>query len=80
MVCATSKASDQPVHTRGLITAFASRFEYSMSVKLLTEHHLEFLSLKEAAQARLCLHLAKCHIVGNHMSLLNFVLLHYCVQ
>ena len=24
--------------------------EYSMSVKLLTEHHLEFLSLKEAAQ------------------------------
>ena len=28
---------------------------------------LEFLSLKEAAQARLCLHLSKCHIVGNHM-------------
>ena len=31
MVCATSKGSDQP---------------YSMTVKLLTEHHLEFLSLK----------------------------------
>ena len=25
VVCATSKASDQPVHTRGLIRAFASR-------------------------------------------------------
>ena len=33
-----------------------------MSVKLLTERHLEFLSLKEAAQARLSLHLSKYHI------------------
>ena len=33
VVCATSKASDQPAHTH--------------SVKLLTEHHLEFQSLKE---------------------------------
>ena len=39
-----------------------------MSVKLLTEHHLECLRLKEAVQARLSLHLSKCHIVGNHMS------------
>ena len=39
--CATSKGSDQPAHTRSLIRAFAS-----MTVKLLTEHHLEFLSLK----------------------------------
>ena len=39
-----------------------------MSVKLLTEHHLEFLSLKEAAQARLSLHLSKYHNVGNQMS------------
>ena len=38
-----------------------------MSVKLLTEHNLEFLSLKEATQARLSLHLSKCRIVGNHM-------------
>ena len=36
VVCATSKASDQPAHT----------LEYSMIVKLLTEHHLEFLSFK----------------------------------
>ena len=34
-----------------------------MSVKLLTEQHLEFLSLKKAAE----LHLSKKHIVGNHM-------------
>ena len=39
-----------------------------MIVKLLTEHHLEFLSLKDTAQACLSLHLSKCHIVGNHMS------------
>ena len=30
--------------------------EYYMSVKLLTEHHFEFLSLKGAAQTRLSLH------------------------
>ena len=38
--------------------------EYSMSVQLLTEHLLEVLSLKkEAAHARLTLHLSKCHIL-----------------
>ena len=31
-----------------------------MSVKLLTEHCLEFVSLKDSS---------KCHIVGNHMSI-----------
>ena len=41
-----------------------------MSVKLLTEHHLEL----EAAQARLSLHLPKCHIVGNRMSRLISIL------
>ena len=46
VVCATSKASDQPAHTRSsLIRAFAS-IGYSTIVKLWTEHHLEFLSLK----------------------------------
>ena len=44
-----------------------------MSVKLLTEHHWEFLRLKEAAQARLSLHLSKYHIVGNHMSWLIYI-------
>ena len=39
-----------------------------MSVKLLTEQHLEFISLyKEAAQACLSLHMSKCHIAGNHI-------------
>ena len=33
MACATSKASDQPAHMA------------SMSVKLLPEHHLEFLNV-----------------------------------
>ena len=39
-----------------------------MSVKLLTEHHLEFLRLKVDAQAPLSLLMSKPHIVGNHMS------------
>ena len=30
-----------------------------MIVKLLTEHHLELLGLKEAAEARLSLHMSK---------------------
>ena len=42
-----------------------------MTVKPLTEHDLEFLSLKEAAQAHLSLFMSKCHIVGNHMSRLK---------
>ena len=42
-----------------------------MTLSLLTEHHLEWLSLKEAVLARLSLHLSKCHIVGNHMSRLK---------
>ena len=41
--------------------------EYSMTVKLLTEHHLEFLSLMGHAKTRLSLHLSKCHIVENLM-------------
>ena len=37
--------------------------EYSMTVKLLTEHHLEFLILKKAAQARLSLHLSNATLM-----------------
>ena len=52
-----------------------------MSVKLLTEHNLEFLSLKGAAQARLSLHLSKCHVVGNHMRWLIFnLIIRLCTQ
>ena len=45
VVYATSKASDQPAHKRSLILNHCYTHEYSMTVKLLTEHHLEFLSL-----------------------------------
>ena len=43
-----------------------------MTVKLLTEHHLEFLSLKEVAEAHPSLHFSKCQIVGNLMPRLIF--------
>ena len=43
-----------------------------MQVNLHTDHHLEFLSLKDTAQARLSLHLSKFHIVGKHVSQLIF--------
>ena len=38
-----------------------------MIVKLLTEHHLEFINSKEPAEAYLSLHMSKWHIVGNLM-------------
>ena len=40
VVCATSKASDQSDQSLCL------SFDYSITVMLLTKHHLEFLSLK----------------------------------
>ena len=46
-----------------------------MTDKLLTEPHLRFLSLKETAQAPLNLHSTKYHIVGNHVSLLNYIIM-----
>ena len=47
MVCVTSKASDQPAHAHSLKSdqSLCLSLEYSMSVKLLTELHSEFLSL-----------------------------------
>ena len=40
VVCAISKCSDQPAHTRSLIRAFACRSNI-LSVMLLTEHQLK---------------------------------------
>ena len=40
-----------------------------MIVKLLTEHQLDFLSLKETAEAPQSLHISKCQIVENLMHL-----------
>ena len=45
-VFANSKASDHTAHTRSLIRTFASHLIILIIVKLLTGHHLEFLSLK----------------------------------
>ena len=73
VVCATSKASDQPVHMRSLIRAFASR----LNILWLSIYWLNilcsFYALKGATQIRLSLYLSKCHIVGNHMSRLNLL-------
>ena len=44
VVCATSKASNQPAHTRSLIRAIASRL--NMSVRLLIEHYFGVSKLK----------------------------------
>ena len=49
-----------------------------MSVKLLTQYHLEFLSLKGGCTGlseSLSLFLSNCHIVGNYMSWLIYLCL-----
>ena len=47
VVCATIKGSDQPAHMCRLIRAFASSSNILwLLIKLLTQHHLEFLSRK----------------------------------
>ena len=43
-----------------------------MNINLLTEYHLEFLSLKGGCIGSSELHLSKRHIVGNHMSRLIY--------
>ena len=45
VVCATSKASDQPALTRSLISAFACRL-YILTGTPLTEHNLELVSFQ----------------------------------
>ena len=47
VVCATSKASDQPAQSD---QSLCLSLDYSMSGKLLSEHHLELLSLKGGCQ------------------------------
>ena len=60
--------------------------EYSMNVKLLTEHHLEFICLKGGCTGSSESTHVKRHIVGNHMSRLIYLLksfmimqLHFCL-
>ena len=72
VVCATSKASDQPAHMRSLIWAFAIRLNILWVLSYWLDIIWSFLALKEAAQARLSQHLSKYRIVGNHMSRLIY--------
>ena len=72
VVCATSKASDQPAHSRSLIKAFAGRLNVLWQFNYWLNTIWSFLAEQEAAQARLSLHLSKYHIAGNHMSRLKW--------
>ena len=48
-----------------------------MTLRQLIEHNLEFLSLKGGCTSSSESTHAKCHIVGNHMSQLNFSAAHH---
>ena len=48
-----------------------------MVVKILTEHNLEFLSLKGGCRGHLSPHMSKCHVVGNLMHWFIWITL-YC--
>ena len=85
VVCATSKASDQPALTQ-TDQSHCKSLDYSMSVKLLTEHHFEFLSLiggctgsSESIHVKMP-HCSKSHVAaqlccGAHWKHLNETLL-----
>ena len=51
-----------------------------MIVKLLTEHHLEFLSLEGGCRGSSESTHVKCHIVENHMSWLIYVIKYVICQ
>ena len=80
VVCASSKGSDQPVRMcekQRLRPACAyaqsdqslcQSLEYSMNIKLLTEHYLEFPSHKGGCTGSSESTLVKMQHFGNHMS------------
>ena len=72
VVCATSKDSDQPAHTRSLIRALASHLNFLCVLSFWLNIVQSFYANKEAAQACLSLYLSKCQIVENHMLRLNY--------
>ena len=74
VVCAISKASDQPAYMRSLIRAFDSLLNILWLLSYWRSCIWSFYAWKGAAQARLSLHLSKCLIVGNHMSRLILLL------
>ena len=67
VVCATSKASDQPAYMRSLIRCFASRLNIQGVLSYWPNIIKSSKAWKGAAQADLSIHLSTCHIVGNHM-------------
>ena len=74
VLCATSKASDQPDQSLYL------PLEYSMTVKLLTEHHLEFQSLKGGCRGLSeSTHVKKPHcwksLAAAHIKLIHFTVI-----
>ena len=80
VVCATSKGSDQPAHTRSLIRAFARRLIILWLLSYWLNIIWSFKAYEETAQTRLSLHLSKCHIVGNHMSMLICAWIIFCTD
>ena len=88
VVRATSKGLDQPAHYAQSDQSLCHSLEYSMTVKLLTEHRLKFLTLKggytgssESTLVKMP-HCLKSHVVA-HRKLLAFLrrllLLFHCL-
>ena len=81
VVCANSLASDQSVQTRSLIRAFASRLSILRLVKLLTEHHLEFLSLKGGCLSESTIvkipHCWNSHVIAQMMMIMILMMMIY---
>ena len=73
VVCATSKASDQPAHTRSLIRVFDYRLNILWMLSYWLEHHLEFLRLKGGCTGSSESTLVKVLTDGNHR--LNIVVI-----
>ena len=68
------KGSDQPAHMHNLIRAFASHLNILGVFKLLTEHHLEFLSLKGGCTGSSKSTLVKMqHSWKSHVLRLNYI-------
>ena len=70
VVCATSKASDQPSHTHSLIRAFASRLSI-LQVFIYWLNTIWSFKLKKRLQTLLQVYTSKSEIVGNLMPRLN---------
>ena len=74
VVCATSKASDQPAHTRSLIRAFASRMNILWALSYWP-NIFELLNLKGGCTGSSESTLVKMPHSVNHMSRLNYCFL-----